>query len=197
MQLARPGSSCAVAARCGGNAMASEDFDPVRMLTALQEAGVRFVLVGGMAAILHGDVGVTIDIDIVPEREPENLDRLAIALRTLRARIRASGEPEGLPFDCSSAFFRNLAPDSILNLTTQAGDLDLTFRPSGTEGYADLRRDAVEIEAEDGVRILVASLADVIRSKEAAGREKDRVALPRLRRLLDRTRTEGPEDAGR
>jgi hypothetical protein len=176
--------------------MASEDFDPVRMLTALQEAGVRFVLVGGMAAILHGDVGVTIDLGVVPEREPRNLDRLALALRALGARIRATGEPEGLFFDCSSAFFRNLAPDSILNLTTQAGDLDLAFRPSGTEGYADLRRDAVEIEAGDGVRILVASLADVIRSKEAAGREKDRIALPRLRRLLDRTRGGEPENAG-
>ncbi len=168
--------------------MASEDFDPVRMLTALREAGVQFVLVGGMAAILHGDVGVTLDLDIVPEREPDNLDRLAIALGTLEARIRTEGAPEGLPFDCSGRFFRNLAPDSILNLTTQVGDLDLTLCPSGTEGYRDLRRDAIEIEAADGVHILVASLADVIRSKEAAGREKDRTALPRLRRLLDRMR---------
>jgi len=118
------------------------------------------------------------------DAEPKNLDRLAIALRSLEARIRT----ERLLFDCSGAFFRHLAPDAILNLTTQAGDLDLTFRPSGTERYADLRRDALEIEAADGVQILVASLADVIRSKEAAGREKDRIALPRLRRLLDRTR---------
>jgi hypothetical protein len=176
--------------------MASEDFDPVRMLTVLREAGVQFVLVGGMAAILHGDVGVTIDLDVVPERGPENLDRLAIALRSLEARIRTERVPKGLPFDCSGAFFRNLAPDSILNLTTQAGDLDLSFRPSGTEGYADLRRDAIEIEAADGVHILVASLADVIRSKEAAGREKDRMALPRLRRLLDRTSGDEPEDTG-
>jgi len=166
--------------------MASEDFDPVRMLAALREAGVRFVLIGGMAAILHGDVGVTVDLDIVPEREPGNLERLATALRALGARIRAPSEPEGLVFDCSSAFLRNLSPDSILNLTTRVGDLDLTFRPSGTRGYDDLRRDAIEIDAGDGVRILVASLADVIRSKEAAGREKDRMALPRLRRLLDR-----------
>lgn len=168
--------------------MAGEDFDPVRVLAALQEAGVRFVLVGGMAAILHGDVGVTLDLDVVPEHAPENLDRLATALRTLGARIRTEGAPEGLPFDCSGAFFRSVAPDSILNLTTRAGDLDLAFRPSGTTGYADLRRDAIEIEAADGVHILVASLADVIRSKESAGREKDRTALPRLRRLLDRTR---------
>jgi hypothetical protein len=98
--------------------------------------------------------------------------------------------PEGLPFDCSAAFFRNPAPDAIVNLTTRAGDLALAFRPSGTQGYADLRRDAIEIEAADGLRILVASLADVIRSKEAANREKDRIALPRLRRLLDRLRAE-------
>ena len=143
MRPGQPSSRCAVAAPCGAPAMASEDFDPARMLTALWEADVRFVLVGGMAAILHGDVGVTIDLDVVPEREPENLDRLAIALRALDARIRTEDAPEGLLFDCSGAFFRNLAPDAILNLTTQAGDLDLTFRPSGTEGYADLRRDAI------------------------------------------------------
>jgi len=162
------------------------------MLRALREAEVQFVLVGGMAAILHGDVGVTIDLDIVPERAPENLDRLASTLRTLGARIRKEGVPKGLVFDCSGRFLRNLAPEGILNLTTQAGDLDLMFRPSGTEGYADLRRDAIEIEAARGVRILVASLVDVIRSKEAAGREKDRLALPRLRRLLDRA-SEAPE----
>jgi len=165
------------------------EFDPTRMFRALREAEVEFVLVGGMAAILHGDVGVTVDVDIVPEREPDNLDRLAGALRALAARIRTEGVPGGLAFDVSGAFFRNLAPDSILNLTTRAGDLDLTFRPSGTEGFADLRRDATLIEAARGVRILVASLADVIRSKEAAGREKDRLALPRLRRLLDRLST--------
>jgi hypothetical protein len=192
MRLARPGSRCAVAAPCGARAVASEDFDPVRMLAALREADVRFVLVGGMAAILHGDVGVTLDLDVVPEREPKNLDRLAGGLRALGARIRSEGAPEGLIFDCSGRFLRNLEPDSILNLTTQAGDLDLTFRPSGTEGYADLRRDAIEIEAGEGVQILVASLADVIRSKEAAGREKDRIVLPRLRRLLDRTDSKEP-----
>jgi len=170
--------------------VASEDFDPVRLLAALRQADVDFILIGGMAAILHGDVGVTVDLDVVPASAPRNLDRLGIALRAIDARIRTEGVPEGLPFDCSAAFFRNLAPDAIVNLTTRAGDLDLAFRPSGTEGYADLRRDAIEIEAAGGLRILVASLADVIRSKEAANREKDRIALPRLRRLLDRLRAE-------
>lgn len=170
--------------------MAAEDFDPVRLLAALREAGVDFVLIGGMAAILHGDVGVTIDLDVVPASGSQNLERLVLALRGLDARIRTEGVPRGLPFDCSASFFRSLAPDAIVNLTTRAGDLDLAFRPSGTDGYADLRRDAIEVEAAHGLSILVASLADVIRSKEAANREKDRVALPRLRRLLDRLRQE-------
>jgi len=173
--------------------VASDDFDPDRLLAALAAAGVRFVLIGGMAAILHGDVGVTLDVDIVPEYERANLDRLARALRGLDARIRTEGEPEGLAFDCSGAFLRNLAPDAILNLTTRAGDVDLTFRPAGSQGYADLRRDALEIDLTGGARILVAALADVIRSKEAAGREKDRLALPRLRRLLDRIAEEREE----
>ena len=168
--------------------MASRDFDPEKMLSALAEEGVRFVLIGGMAAVLHGDVGVTVDLDVVPEREAANLERLTRALRRLGARIRTEGEPEGLAFDCSAQFFGNLSPDSIVNMTTESGDLDVTFCPSGTQGFPDLRRDAVEIEAAERLHILVASLADVIRSKEAAGREKDRLAVPRLRRLLDRLR---------
>ncbi len=166
--------------------MPSRDFDPARMLGALHAAGVHFVLIGGMAAILHGDAGVTLDLDLVPDRETDNLEKLARALRGLGARIRATDAPEGLAFDCSTAFFRNLPADAIVNLTTHAGDLDLAFRPSGTEGYSDLRRDAALVEVADGVEIQVASLGDVIRSKAAADREKDRQALPRLRALLAR-----------
>lgn len=171
-------------------------FDPVRMLAALHDAGVQFVLIGGMAAVLHGDVGVTVDLDVVPGRTPDNLEKLAAALRRLDARIRVADVPAGLAFDCSAGSFRNLSEDATLNLTTRAGDLDLAFRPSGTRGYPDLKRDAVEIEAAEGVRILVASLADVIRSKEAANREKDRTALPRLRRLRDRTHRDGRRHTG-
>ena len=166
--------------------MTSPGFDPETMLTVLAERGVRFILIGGMAAVLHGDVGVTVDIDVVPDPSNENLARLAGALRSLGARIRAEGDPEGLSFDCSPEFFANLAPTAMVNMTTEAGDLDVTFQPSGTRGFSDLERSAVELEVAERLHILVASLADVIRSKEAAGREKDRLVLPRLRRLLDR-----------
>ena len=164
--------------------MADADFNPERIFEALADSDVNFVLIGGMAAILHGDAGVTMDIDIAPAYNSENLDRLARALRGLRARIRAEGAPDGLPFDCSAEFLRNLGPDGILNLTTRYGDIDLAFTPSGTGGFEDLKKDAVTISAT-GVSLLVASLADVIRSKSAADRDKDRRALPRLRELLE------------
>ena len=188
MQPGLPASCSADVARSRPVPMVSPVFDPQRMLSALVEREVRFVLVGGMAAVLHGDVGVTVDIDIVPERSAENLGRLAGALRGLGARIRAEGEPEGVPFDCSAGFFGNLSPDALVNMITVAGDLDVALQPSGTHGFADLRRSAVEIEVAERLRILVASLEDVIRSKEAAAREKDRLVLPRLRRLLERVR---------
>ena len=98
-------------------AMADAAFNPERIFAALADSEVRFVLIGGMAAILHGDAGVTMDVDIAPAYEHENLDRLATALRGIRARIRAEGARDGLPFDCSAEFLRNLGPDGILNLT--------------------------------------------------------------------------------
>ena len=165
--------------------MSGREFDPQRILDALVAERVQFVLVGGMAAVLHGDVGVTLDVDVTPAFDDENLDRLARALRVLNARIRAEGSPDGIPFDCSKQFLWNLGPAAVFNLTTIAGDLDLAFMPAGTLGFEDLKRDAIAIDLT-GTRVLVASLADVIRSKSAADREKDRQALPRLRQLEER-----------
>ena len=166
--------------------MADAVFDPERVFAGLAASNVRFILIGGMAAILHGDAGVTMDVDIVPAYDPENLDRLADALRRMAPRIRAEGAPTGLPFDCSAEFLANLGPEGMLNLTTAFGDVDLTFAPAGTSGFEDLDRDAIPVDTTRLV-IRVASLADVIRSKAAADREKDRRALPRLRELLDRS----------
>ena len=79
-----------------------------------------------------------------------------------------------------------MAASAIWNLVTDFGRLDITFEPSGTGGFADVARDAVHLTIF-GVEVDVASLADVIRSKEAAGREKDRLVLPVLRRILAET----------
>ncbi len=155
-------------------------FDPTEIVRVLEAHEVRYVLIGGMAATVHGADYVTGDVDITPATDADNLTRLSSALDVLNARIRISDEPEGLPFahDASS-----LASVAVWNLVTRAGDLDISFVPSGTQGYGDLRRDAVTLLIH-GVAVPVASLADVVRSKEAAGRDKDRLALPMLRRLL-------------
>ncbi len=167
-------------------------FDPEQILAVLHEHRVAYVLIGGMAAVLHGDIGVTVDVDIVPDKRDDNTARLAAALRHLEAKLRAPDAPLGLPFDCSREFFDNLADDAILNLATHSGSLDLTYKPSGTHGYRDLARAAMIVELGPGRSATVAALADVIRSKEAAGREKDRLALPRLRRLLDSLKADPP-----
>ena len=156
------------------------ELDAPAIFATLDRHGVRYVLVGGMAAILHGAPHVTTDVDIVPEEGRANLSRLSAALKELNARIRVAGE-EGVPFDHSA---ESLARVRIWNLVTDRGDLDITFVPSGTRGYDDLVRD-VEPMPIHGTLVPLASLADVVRSKEAAGRPKDRLVLPVLRRLLE------------
>jgi hypothetical protein len=157
------------------------EFRPERILEVLVEHGVDYVMIGGLAAAIHGSDLVTGDIDITPSTDDGNLTRLSRALDELDARIRSVDAPDGLPFAHDAA---SLARATVWNLVTNAGDLDLAMMPSGTRGYDDLRRAAIAIDIL-GVPTRVAALADVIRSKEAAGRDKDRAALPMLRRLQE------------
>ncbi len=149
------------------------------MFDVLNRHGVRYILIGGLAAAIHGSPYVTVDVDVTPAGDVDNLERLATALRELEARVRAEGATFAFDHDGAS-----LAGNAIWNLTTAFGDLDLALRPSGTAGFEDLTRDAVDLEVL-GVVVRVASLADVVRSKAAAGRAKDAAQLPLLRRLLE------------
>jgi hypothetical protein len=150
------------------------------ILAVLLEHKVRFVVIGGIAAVVHGSPFPTEDIDITPQAGVENLARLSDALRELDARIRTSAVPEGLAFAHDA---ESLAAATVWNLQTKYGDLDLSFVPNGTAGYDDLVRDATDVAAYDLV-VPVASLADVIRSKQAANRPKDQRVLPVLREIL-------------
>lgn len=156
-------------------------FRPIEILRVLDRHQVRFVVIGGVAATIHGAAHVTFDIDITPDADVDNADRLSAALIDLDARVRTDAVPEGLAFQHDGA---SLVRAQVWNLTTRFGELDLSFTPSGTSGYPDLVRDAATSELR-GLRVLVASLADVVRSKEAAGRPKDLLVLPTLRRLLE------------
>ena len=160
------------------------NFAPEQILATLARHGVEFVLIGGVAAALNGSPLVTFDVDITPRQTKANRERLSSALDGLNARVRAADAPEGLPFTHDA---RSLADARIWNLTTAHGDLDITFVPDGTQGFDDLARDAVSMDLGSGP-VVVACLADIVRSKEAAGRDKDRAALPILRRLLEEGR---------
>jgi hypothetical protein len=159
---------------------ADVELDLARLLDVLARHRVSYVLIGGLAAVYHGSPFPTEDADITPKADRANLARLAAALTELNAST--DSEPGGLPFDCNA---ESLAAVTTLNLTTAAGDLDVTFQPAGTAGYDDLRRDASRTELY-GVTVQIASLADVIRSKQAANRAKDQRVLPTLREILAR-----------
>jgi hypothetical protein len=161
--------------------MPESEFRPEQLFRVLEEQGVRSILIGGFAAVIHGSPYVTTDVDIVPEITTENLERLSAALHAVHAKVWTASEPEGVPFDDDSA---SLGSVDVWNLVTDFGRLDITLRPSGTDGYADVARDAVRLTIL-GTSVNVASLADIVRSKEAADRDKDRLVLPVLRRILE------------
>ena len=155
--------------------------DPTCIFRTLAEHDVRYVLIGGLAAVLHGSPAMTNDVDVVPELDEANLVRLSDALRSLDARLRADSDPDGIAFDPHPAL---LAQMVIANLTTRCGDLDVAFSPAGLEGYAEVADAAVIFEIE-GQTVPVAALHHIIRSKEAANRPKDRAVLPILYALRE------------
>ena len=163
----------------------AHELDLERLLGVLDRNGVTYVLIGGIAAVAHGSLFPTEDVDITPAMAGDNLERLSAALRELNARIRVEGTAEELPFDHDA---ESLSAVQTWDLTTRYGDLDLSFVPSGTAGYPDLTRDVSEIRLF-GIAVRVASLVDIVRSKQAANRPKDQRVLPTLRELMAKLRS--------
>jgi hypothetical protein len=121
----------------------------------------------------------------VPARRQENLDRLARALRRMNAMIRTGGDP--VPVSIDGRFLAVMPV--MLNLVTDLGDVDLTFRPSGSlGGFEEWNAHALDVEIASGLTIRVAALDDIIDSKRAANRPKDQMALPHLESLRDELR---------
>ena len=157
-------------------------FDPVRICQILNEEGVEYVVVGGFAAVIHGSSLPTRDLDVLPARSVENLDRLSRALKRMKAQIRTAGDPVAAPLD--GRFLANM--QLMVNLITEFGELDLTFTPSGElGGFDEWKAHATVVDISDGLAVAVAALDDVIASKRAANRPKDQMALPYLESLRD------------
>lgn len=166
--------------------MPTPDVDVSRMLGVLDRHRVEYVVIGGFAIELH-DVALppTRDVDITPAAGRANLRRLADALVELEARFRVPDGPPGgieVPGGITAEW---LAAMVTLTLVTDSGPLDISLIPDGTTGYADLLDGLVELPYQNRT-VRVAALEDVIRSKTAAGREKDIRVLPALRAHLRR-----------
>jgi hypothetical protein len=168
-------------------------YRPDEILESLERHQVLYVVIGGLAAELRGSPYVTRDVDVTPARTRENFTRLAAALRELDAKLRIPDMEEPLAIRLDE---RTFGQGTTWTFVTKHGYLDIALLPDGTRGYDDLRRSATREQITDTVTIFVAALADVIRSKEAAGREKDRAVLPILRQVLERSRARDRGDQG-
>ena len=153
------------------------EFRPRGLLEHLARHGVDFVVIGGVAASVHGSDRSTIDLDICPAQDSDNLEVLGVALTEIDARLR--GIEEDLPFVPDG---RSLAGIEILNLSTSLGALDIVARPQGSPPYAALERRATRLDLGPAP-ILVASMDDLIAMKRESDRPKDRDDVERLEAL--------------
>jgi predicted nucleotidyltransferase len=144
------------------------------LLRRLTEAGVDFVVVGGVAVVLQAAPRFTKDLDICYATAPDNLDRLGEVLIEIDAMLR--GVEEDLPFIPDG---RTLRQAQMLPLTTREGNLDLLVCPEGSPDYEQLSNRADQMDL-DGLTVSVASIEDLIAMKRAAGRPQDLLDLESL-----------------
>jgi predicted nucleotidyltransferase len=153
--------------------------DLEQILPALSRAGVELIIVGGVAAIVHGSARLTQDLDIVYRRTPDNIGRLATALKPFDPYLR--GAPPGLPF--------RLDPETIqrgLNFTlvTTAGPLDVLGEIAGGGTYEALLPHSRKLPVF-GIECYCLGLDRLIQAKRDAGRPKDLEVIAELEALRE------------
>ena len=154
-------------------------FNFEQLLVALADGSVRFIVIGGVCAILHGAPLLTSDVDIVPDRDPDNLQRLEEVLRALGAYYREHPPGRILP-DAA----RMAGPGHHL-LMTSMGPIDVLGAVTGGRDYAALLPHTLEVTIADGTPIRIVDLPTLIRLKTETGRAKDRLVLPILQNTLE------------
>jgi hypothetical protein len=163
---------------------------PEALLELLAKHNVDYVVIGGVGANIWGSPRGTLDLDICAATTRANKRRLASALTDLDAHFRPAGlEQDGFapPGGWDDHTFDSL---TSLATTTSLGWLDIWFIPDGTTGYNDLIQTAADVRVGE-YHVKVAAIADIIRSKQATGRNKDLAALDHLRELAQRRAERG------
>ncbi len=153
--------------------------DYLGILQALSRHQVKFIVVGGVAAVLEGAPVATFDIDVVHARDSENANRLLVALDALEARYRIPGREAARP-----------GPSHLLSprpqlLLTRLGPLDLLGEIGEARGYSELIPDTIEHDVGAGLMVRVLGLRAQIQIKEGLVGDKNRAMLAVLRRTLE------------
>jgi len=150
-----------------------------KLIPILVKGNVKFIIIGGVAAVVHGAARATFDLDVVYSRDPDNIIHLVETLAPYSPYLRDA--PDGLPF-----IFDQKTVQSGLNftLTTQLGNLDLLGEVVGGGTYHDLRPYSEEIEVF-GVKCYCLGLEPLISIKRAAGRPKDFEVIAELETILE------------
>jgi hypothetical protein len=151
------------------------------LIRALADGGVECILVGGVAATIHGSARLTRDVDVVYARRPDNVARIVAALGPFEPYLR--GAPRGLPFRWDDA---TVARGLNFTLTTTIGDIDLLGEITGGGGFDDLRRHAHPVHVFDR-DVLCLDLPTLIRVKRAAGRPRDLEVIAELEAIAEET----------
>ena len=158
-----------------------------KQLRLLGEFDVNCVIIGGVAATVHGSEIPTTDLDVCYAREQANLEKLANALRSVHARLRNA--PESLPFVLDAETLRK---GLNFTFTTDIGSLDLFGEVRGLGHFENVAKGAAMFELF-GYRFRVLDVAKLIIAKRAAGRAKDLIAIPELEAILQHQITNGVE----
>jgi hypothetical protein len=156
----------------------------LRLIPRLHEAGVEFVVIGGVAAIFHGAEYVTMDLDVAAPMALENLQRLVGALAELKPKFRMRPDlPVVTPEN------HNLKGIKNLYLLTDIGQIDVLGMVEGVGDYAAVVGQAIEADLGEGVGpCKVIDLDALIAAKRAAGRAKDMPVVHELERIRTRLR---------
>jgi predicted nucleotidyltransferase len=152
------------------------------ILPLLIRHNVRFIVIGGGAAIAHGLARTTYDVDVVYARDAENIHNLMVALQCHQPYLR--GVPPGLPFHWDE---RTIQSGLNFTLTTSLGDLDVLGEVAGGGNYEQLLPSSEEM-AVFGVHCRFVTLEKLIQLKRAAGRPKDLEIIAELQALLEERR---------
>ncbi|MGH9800575.1 MAG: nucleotidyltransferase [Blastocatellia bacterium] len=153
-------------------------------ITLLVSFQVDFIIIGGVAVVMHGADYFTHDLDVCYSRTPENLEKLATALKSVNARLR--GVPAGLPFILDA---QTLKQGLNFTFETDIGPLDLLGEVAGVGTYLDAIKQAMAGQLF-GYDLRLLSLSHLIAAKRAAGRNKDLLVLPELEAILEAKKSE-------